>query len=56
MAVETPLDDPNGHKSYMLKFLDKIMTVIFVLEMLIKIISYGFVINGPTSYIRDGWS
>ncbi len=39
MAIETPMDDPNGQKMYILGILDKIMTVVFVLEMMIKVIA-----------------
>jgi len=35
---------------------DKITTFIFTFEMCLKIISYGFVINGPNSFLRTGWN
>jgi hypothetical protein len=31
------------------------MTVIFFLEMVLKILSLGFLFNGEGSYLRDGW-
>jgi hypothetical protein len=32
------------------------MTTVFVLEMCVKIIGYGFVTCGRDSYIRNGWN
>ena len=32
------------------------MTTIFALEMLTKIMAVGFLFNGATSYIRNGWN
>ena len=40
----------------LLKILDTIFSVIFILEAIIKIISFGFVINGPDSYLRSNWN
>lgn len=33
-----------------------VFTVIFLLEALIKIIAYGFLTNGETSYLRKSWN
>jgi len=30
--------------------------IIFILEMVMKIIVYGFLINGPDSYLKNGWN
>ena len=32
------------------------MTIAFCAEAVIKIISFGFAFNGPTSYIRNAWN
>ena len=32
------------------------MTVAFTIECMINIIVYGFIINGPTSYLNDSWN
>ena len=32
------------------------MTIIFTLECIINIILFGFLLNGKTSYVRDGWN
>ena len=56
LALESPLDDPNGLKIQRLKFIDLIMTFIFTIEVIVKIIAYGFVNAGKTSYLRDAWN
>ena len=32
------------------------MTTIFTLEIIIKIIAYGFLFNGPKSFMRQLWN
>jgi hypothetical protein len=39
-----------------LKYIDYFMTGSFCIEALLKIITYGFVINGKDSYIREPWN
>ena len=36
--------------------MDTVTTVIFLLEVVIKVIGSGFVINGPKSYLRNTWN
>jgi len=36
--------------------ISRVITFIFILEALAKIIVYGFIINGPNSYLLDGWN
>lgn len=56
LAVESPLDDPNSFKISVLKKIDYFMTAVFFLEMLTKIIAFGFMFCGENSYIRNGWN
>ena len=56
LALETPLDDPDGDLISALKYIDYFMTGAFCIEALLKIILYGFAFNGGTSYIRDAWN
>ena len=56
LAIDNPLNDPNGDLSITLGYLDLIITILFVLECWIKIVSFGFALNGPDSYIRNGWN
>jgi hypothetical protein len=32
------------------------MTILFVLEMIVKVIALGFMFNGRNSYIKNGWN
>ena len=40
----------------MFSIIDTITTCIFTFEMVVKMISYGLIINGPNSYLRNGWN
>ena len=42
--------------SKVLRGLDIVMTAIFTIECVIKIIVSGFINNGRRSYMRDGWN
>ena len=56
LALDNPLNDPNGKMQYALFIVDLILTSIFVIEALIKIIAYGFLFNGKESYMRNYWN
>lgn len=56
LALEAPLDDPKNKKLQLLQKIDYAMTAIFTLEMLSKIIAYGFLFNGPNSYLQVSWN
>ena len=56
LALDNPLNDPNGEMSKALQILDIVMTVLFTMECGIKIIVMGFIANGRRSYLRDGWN
>jgi voltage-dependent calcium channel L type alpha-1D len=36
--------------------MDYVTTVIFLLEVVIKVISSGFLVNGEKSYLRNPWN
>jgi hypothetical protein len=55
LALENPLNDPNGTLTLVLKILDPIITSIFVFEVLVRVIANGFIINGKKSYLKDSW-
>ena len=40
----------------MLRIIDIVVTIIFVLECLLKVSVYGFLLNGQESYIRNPWN
>lgn len=56
LALESPLDDPKIKKLQVLLYIDYAMTAIFTIEMLSKIVAYGFLFNGPKSYLRVSWN
>ena len=56
LALESPLDDPEGTKLIILKKVDLFMTVAFTFEAIVKIIAWGFAFAGKQSYIRDAWN
>lgn len=56
LAIENPLDDPNGEKSNILNIADYVFTILFAMEFLFKVISFGFLFNGKNSYLRNAWN
>ena len=51
LAVDNPLDQPSD----LLKALDLVMTILFGFELVIKVISLGFIAH-KGSYMRSGWN
>ena len=56
LTFEFPLNDPESTFRQVISILDKITTGIFTIEMVLKIIRYGFIFNGRSSYIRNAWN
>ena len=56
LAFEEPLEDPNSEKRVIIGFIDYVMTTIFTIEAMLKIIALGFLFNGKRSYLRDSWN
>ena len=50
------MDNPESNKVKVLQLIDLVMTSIFCLEALLKIIALGFLFNGPKSYLFDAWN
>jgi hypothetical protein len=53
IAIENPLNDPNTLLSSVLNVVDYILTAIFALEVIIKIIANGVYFCGEQSYLRN---
>ncbi len=51
MAFDSPLRDPEEMK--ILSTINKGSTTIFVIEIVLKIIGYGFFWNGKKSYLKN---
>ena len=56
LVLEHPLDDPNTPKKKILDIIEEVMTAMFLIECVIKIIVLGFWLNGPDSYIKSTWN
>ena len=69
LALDSPLNDPASSLALGLKHLDLVLTILFTLEMGIKITSVGLVFRGggdsmssssttttTTPYLRNGWN
>ena len=56
LAIENPLMDPDSTFVNVLFIIDTILTSIFILEAILKIITHGFMFWGKNSYIRNGWN
>lgn len=54
--LDSPLMNPKGKFFYSLTIIDIIITSIFTLESLIKIMAYGIIMNGNESYFRNLWN
>ena len=56
LMMETPLDNPNSERADILFYIDMVVTVIFTIELVLKVIVLGFAFNGKDSYIRNPWN
>lgn len=56
LCIDSPLDDPNSELQSNLRYLDYIVTFLFVVECVMKVIRKGFIFNGKKSYLRSYWN
>jgi hypothetical protein len=56
LALDNPLNDPEGTLSFILVYMDIGLTSLFAIEALMKIIAFGLVYNGRKSYLRNYWN
>ncbi|KAL1524565.1 hypothetical protein AB1Y20_019455 [Prymnesium parvum] len=56
LALDSPRLIPDSFLSKFLFVTDNCWVVIFLAECILKVISFGFVQNGPKSYLRDPWN
>jgi len=56
LALENPLDDPDSNYTFVLKKIDVVVSIIFTLELVIKVVVYGFIFNGRDSYMKNAWN
>jgi len=56
LSLDTSLRDPESWVIRTVYLLDWITSGIFLLEAMVKIIAYGFLLNGEMSYLRNVWN
>ena len=56
LALDNPLIDPKGLYAKILLLVDTIITAIFILEVILKMLAFGIISNGPQSYFRSYWN
>ena len=54
LALENPLHNQNDRSA--LAMMDIVTTCLFVLELVLKNVAYGFIFNGKNSYMRNWWN
>lgn len=55
LAIDNPLLNPSSSTAIIVGFVDTLFTLIFIVEMMLKIIVKGFVLH-KRSYLRSGWN
>ena len=56
LALDNPLNDPDGGLSKFLEYTDIVFTSIFALESIMKILAFGLYFNGENSYLKNTWN
>ncbi|KAF1773904.1 Voltage-dependent channel, four helix bundle domain [Phytophthora cactorum] len=55
LAIDNPLSPPDSLLTNILSWFDAVLTVLFMIEVAIKIIAYGFVLH-KGAYLRNSWN
>uniref|UniRef100_A0A7S3R2M3 Ion transport domain-containing protein n=1 Tax=Dunaliella tertiolecta TaxID=3047 RepID=A0A7S3R2M3_DUNTE len=56
LSFETLSLDPNSSRGKAVHNLDRAVTAIFTIEVIMKVIAFGLFFNGSRSYLRSGWN
>jgi lysylphosphatidylglycerol synthetase-like protein (DUF2156 family) len=56
LVLESPLMDPNSQRADNLFYIDLVVTTLFTIELVLKVIVLGFLLNGEESYIKNAWN
>jgi len=56
LILESPLNDPDSKQADNLFNIDVVVTILFTIELVLKVIVLGFYSNGEDSYIRNPWN
>ena len=52
LTLENPLVDPDGPFQKILMYIDIVVTALFTIELIVKIVASGLLFNGKNSYLR----
>ena len=55
LAIESPLWDPKSDQQAVLKWMDFCINILFTLEIVLKVIAYGFM-RHKSAYFRNWWN
>ncbi len=55
LALDNPLLDPDSTRVISLRYCDFVFTMLFIAEMVIKILAYGLIFE-QTAYLRNSWN
>lgn len=56
LAMDVSYTDPASVKKSTLHWIDVSTIVVFTVEAVIKVVTFGVIVNGEKSYLRDGWN
>lgn len=56
LSLSRPTSDPEGYEVRTLYWVDFATTMVFTSEFLMKLVAFGFVLNGDQSYLRNPWN
>ena len=54
--MDSPVLDPDSKTKSALVVIDKLTMAVFTVEIVSKIVAYGFLFNGEHSYMRELWN
>jgi voltage-dependent calcium channel T type alpha-1G len=56
LALDSPIGDPESSLKKSLFWVDLTTTIVFLIEMVTKILTFGLLFNGKHSYLRSRWN
>lgn len=59
LAIDSPLNDQSNDSAQKTRYINTIFTIVFLIEMFMKLVSLGFVFNhrnNSNAYIRSYWN
>ena len=56
LAWDLPLNEPGSLTVQIIETVNTTFSLIFMIEAIMKIIAYGFLLNGDQSYLKTSWN